>query len=61
MAVVLESHFHCPDCGPLIYGVTRALCGQPIPAPVVVDGPVRERKCPPCKSSLRAHKKGHRR
>ncbi|MBL3664494.1 hypothetical protein JL475_00340 [Streptomyces sp. M2CJ-2] len=61
MTVVLDAHFHCPDCGPLQRGVTRAICGQIIPPPEVGDGPVRVRKRPPCKSALRAHKKGHRR
>lgn len=62
MAAVLDSHFHCPDCGPLTYGVTRAVCGQTIPAPVVGNGPTR--KCRGCQSALRthkaSHKKGHR-
>ncbi|MFF6808709.1 hypothetical protein ACFZAG_02260 [Streptomyces sp. NPDC012403] len=56
---VLDAHFHCPDCGPLVFGVTRAICGQVIPAPVVGDGP--ERKCPACKAARRAHRAGHRR
>ncbi len=55
---VLDAHFHCPDCGPLAFGVTRAICGQVIPAPVVGDGP--SRTCPPCKAALRAHQAGHR-
>lgn len=59
MAAALDMHFHCPGCGPLVYGATRALCGQTIPAPIVGHGPVR--KCQACKSKIRAHKKGHRR
>ncbi|MEJ1200857.1 MULTISPECIES: hypothetical protein [unclassified Streptomyces] len=55
----LISHFHCPDCGPLVFGVTRAVCGHVIPAPVVGNGP--ERKCPACKTAMRAHKTSHRR
>jgi hypothetical protein len=55
---VLDAHFHCPDCGSLVYGVTLAVCGQPIPAPVIGKGPVR--KCPACKSALRQHKASHR-
>ena len=55
---VLESHFHCPDCGPLVHGSTRAICGQIIPAPVVGNGP--ERKCRPCKQQLSDHKRSHR-
>lgn len=58
MAAVLDEHFHCPDCGPLVRGTTRAICGQVIPAPIVGNGPTR--KCGGCKSALRAHKKGHR-
>jgi hypothetical protein len=42
-----------------VFGVTRAICGHVIPAPVVGDGP--ERKCPACKAALRAHKASHRR
>jgi hypothetical protein len=57
MAAVLDSHFHCPDCGPLVYGQTRALCGQVIPAPVVGNGPTR--KCPACKNLRRTHRKDH--
>ncbi|MFD8426699.1 hypothetical protein ACFV1R_03725 [Streptomyces coelicoflavus] len=56
---VLVSHFHCPDCGPLVFGTTRAVCGQVIPAPVAGNGP--ERKCPACKRARRAHLAGHRR
>ncbi|MEU9224843.1 hypothetical protein AB0D40_10805 [Streptomyces massasporeus] len=56
---VPNSHFHCPDCGPLVFGVTRAICGHVIPAPVVGDGP--ERKCPACKAALRGHQRSHRR
>lgn len=59
VATPLDMHFHCPACGPLVYGVTRALCGEIIPPPVVGSGPVR--KCPPCKAQVRAHKKGHHR
>lgn len=60
MATVLDSHFHCPDCHPQLRpGITPAICGAVIPAPVVGRGPVR--KCPPCKSALRGHKASHRR
>jgi hypothetical protein len=58
MAAVLGEHYHCPACGPLAYGVTRAICGQVIPAPVVGNGPTR--KCPACKTALRAHKASHK-
>ncbi len=57
-STVLVSHFHCPDCGPLAYGVTRAVCGQIIPPPVVGSGP--SRKCPPCQAALRGHKADHK-
>ena len=57
VAAVLDSHFHCPDCGPLVYGSTRAICGQVIPAPAVGNGPTRT--CPPCKSALRTHQRSH--
>ncbi|SED30232.1 hypothetical protein SAMN05216532_4126 [Streptomyces sp. 2231.1] len=53
-ARVLISHFHCPVCGPLVFGVTRAVCGQVIPAPVLGNGP--ERTCPACKKALRNHR-----
>ncbi|MEJ1196928.1 MULTISPECIES: hypothetical protein [unclassified Streptomyces] len=56
---VLISHFHCPDCGPLVFGTTRAICGQIIPAPVTGNGP--ERRCPACKAARRAHQASHRR
>ncbi|MFD9464342.1 hypothetical protein [Streptomyces sp. NPDC060027] len=60
MAAVLDAHFHCPTCDPvLVRGQTRAICGQVIPLPVVGNGPVR--KCPPCNATRRAHEKGHRR
>lgn len=59
MAAVLDEHYHCPACGPLQYGATRAVCGQVIPAPVVGNGPTR--KCTPCKAALSAHKASHRR
>ncbi|MFE0853909.1 hypothetical protein [Streptomyces mutabilis] len=58
-APALISHFHCPDCGPLVFGVTRAVCGEVIPAPVIGDG--SERKCPACKAARRSHKASHRR
>jgi hypothetical protein len=58
VATVLDEHFHCPICGPLVFGVTRAVCGQVIPAPVIGNGPTR--KCPGCKSGLRAHKADHK-
>ncbi|MDF2710599.1 MAG: hypothetical protein K0R62_6251 [Nonomuraea muscovyensis] len=51
MAAALVSHFHCPACGPLALGKTRAICGQIIPPPVVGNGPTR--KCPT--SNPRAH------
>lgn len=57
MAAVLDSHFHCPACGPLVYGQTRAICGQVIPAPMVGNGP--SRKCAACKTALRAHNASH--
>lgn len=57
MDAVLDSHFHCPDCGPLVRGQTRAICGQIIPPPVVGNGP--ERKCPACKALRRPHRKDH--
>jgi endogenous inhibitor of DNA gyrase (YacG/DUF329 family) len=52
---VLDEHFHCPSCGPLVFGQTRAICGEIITPPIVGDGPTR--KCPPCKASVRTHKK----
>ncbi|UJV41607.1 hypothetical protein [Streptomyces sp. AMCC400023] len=56
---VLDMHFHCPDCHPQLKpGVTPAICGQTIPAPIVGNGPVR--KCPPCKQALRRHKASHK-
>jgi rubredoxin len=55
MTKVLDSHFHCPACGPLVFGQTRAICGRIIPSPVVGNGP--ERKCPDCKANRRTHKK----
>ncbi|NEC89105.1 hypothetical protein [Streptomyces sp. SID12501] len=58
-APVLVAHFHCPDCGPLVFGVTRAVCGQVIPPQVVGNGP--HRNCPACKAALRTHKTSHRR
>lgn len=58
MAVVLVSHFHCPACGPLVHGKTRAICGEIIPSPVVGNGPTR--KCPACKTLRRTHRKDHR-
>ncbi|WP_371556123.1 hypothetical protein OG416_18015 [Streptomyces longwoodensis] len=56
---VLDAHFHCPQCGPLVFRVTRAICGQSIPAPVVGDGP--ERRCPGCTAALRTPGASHRR
>ncbi|GAA0613956.1 hypothetical protein GCM10010394_49900 [Streptomyces crystallinus] len=55
----LISHFHCPDCGPLVFGTTRAVCGHIIPAPVAGNGTAR--RCPACKTALRSHKASHRR
>lgn len=55
---VLISHFHCPACGPLKVGATRAVCGQVIPAPAAGNGP--SRKCPACKKALRKHEASHR-
>ena len=53
------SHFHCPDCHPQLQrGVTPAICGEIIPPAIVGNGP--ERKCQPCKNSLRQHKASHR-
>jgi hypothetical protein len=52
------SHFHCPDCHPVLTrGVTPAICGAVIPPPVVGNGP--SRKCPGCKGSLSRHKAAH--
>lgn len=56
-AVVLDEHFHCPDCGPLVLGRTRAICGRIIPPQIVGHGPTR--KCPDCKTLRRPHRKGH--
>jgi hypothetical protein len=58
MAPVLDRHFHCLDCDPQFRpGVTRAICGRVIPAPVVGRGPTR--KCPDCRKTLRSHKASH--
>jgi hypothetical protein len=61
-AAVRDMHFHCPECHPQLQrGVTPAICGAVIPPAVVVagNGP-RQRKCRPCKDSLRQHKASHR-
>jgi hypothetical protein len=59
LAVVLDEHFHCPDCDPvLVRGQTRVICGAIIPPPIVGSGPTR--KCPPCKTTVRAHKRSHK-
>jgi hypothetical protein len=52
-----NSHFHCPACGPLVFGQTRALCGRIFPPQVVGEGP--EVKCADCETALRTHKKEH--
>jgi hypothetical protein len=57
MGAVANSHFHCPACGPLVFGRTRAICGRIIPPQTVGTGP--ERKCTDCKTALRTHKKKH--
>lgn len=56
---VLDKHFWCDRCGPLVHGETRAICGAVIPVQVAGSGP--ERKCPACKTAMRQHKASHRR
>ena len=59
-ASVAKAHFHCPACHPQLQrGITPAICGDIIPPAIVGSGP--ERKCGPCKDSLRQHKASHRR
>lgn len=59
MPTVLDAHFHCPVCDPQFRpGLTRAICGRPIPAPVVGSGPTRQ--CPPCSAALSKHQASHR-
>lgn len=52
-------HFHCPKCGPLKIGATRAICGATITQTVVPRGEPMptSRKCPACKSARREHDK----
>ncbi|MFE0353611.1 hypothetical protein ACFW2I_08965 [Streptomyces nigra] len=57
MARQLDVHFHCPDCGPLVLGQTRAICGRIIRPLILGAGP--ERKCPDCKTNRRSHRKEH--